>query len=272
MKEVFFVQTSKRGSLSVGQHGHGTWWPSIYSLAFSIGYFFFRIFILDKMLGHHPNFHPSIWTKTAGKWSLQAFWWKAHRAKTCSNLRHPSASVPSTHTLTSTVTTRTTTRNSHPLCPGGWYCWWQPEIRRENQLWLVVGNWNPMVLEGFYTSQVVGNGISEPSTVAQEDFAFWGFFFLKDDSLISSLNFSLQQINLKEKYRKKNMLRYESRRIHLLSRHDPICFSSARLLRPLRQVQMSRTFQGLRPVSASMVEGGGRFDSCKNGLLYVLFG
>ena len=33
-------------------------------------------------------------------------------------LSHPSASVPSTHTLTSTVTTRTTTRNSHPLCPG----------------------------------------------------------------------------------------------------------------------------------------------------------
>ena len=36
-ESFFFVQTSKRGSLSVGQHGHGTWWPSIYSLAFSIG-------------------------------------------------------------------------------------------------------------------------------------------------------------------------------------------------------------------------------------------
>ena len=36
------------------------------------------------------------------------------------------------------------------------------EIRRENLLSLVVYR---VIYDGFYTSQVVGNGISEPSTV-----------------------------------------------------------------------------------------------------------
>ena len=39
------------------------------------------------------------------------------------------------------------------------FCWWQPEIPCEKTSW-GEGSWNPII------SRVVGNGISEPSTVS----------------------------------------------------------------------------------------------------------
>ncbi len=43
-------------------------------------------------------------------------------------------------------------------------CWWVPEIRLNSPV--EVGSWNPIIYRVLAPSQVVGNGISEPSTVS----------------------------------------------------------------------------------------------------------
>ncbi len=51
----------------------------------------------------------------------------------------------------------------------GWYCWWQPEIRRENQLRLVDLVLYPIIYKVLAPSQVVSR-ISEPSTACHSEY------------------------------------------------------------------------------------------------------
>ena len=47
------------------------------------------------------------------------------------------------------------------------YCWWfKKKIRRLHQLIRLVGSWNPIIYQVLALSQLVGLGISEPSTVS----------------------------------------------------------------------------------------------------------